>query len=264
MTDFLRCNGIPIPVLDESATDSPEEIGDRRRAIDGSMLLERRAVKSAWEFETALQDPATALAMRDLLLGRGHVWTFESSLYGSRGVPIASGGSAVATYAKFGTKSLEVAPSTNAVISGLDWNPATAPWSAAFWITTGSGWYHIVESSAGRRYQNGVDVGTNLYVTTGTNTINLRNVSGVLGLWFDDVWLAPYLFPTTWPAALYAYGSAVGLAPRLNVDGLMIDHNRAGGSVCVAEVASVRPRQGYSGGSFSADLRSIRATLHEV
>lgn len=264
MTDFLRVNGIPVSVLDETATDSPEEIADRRRAVDGTMLLDRRAVKSAWEFDAVLDAPATALALRDLLLGRGHVWNFESSLYSSRGLPIASGGTAVSTYAKFGTKSLEVAPLTYAVISSLEWNPATGPWTASFWLYGGASWTHIVESSAGRRYVNGVDSGVNSTCSTATNTLKLYNPIGVSALWFDDLWVSPYVWPTTWPAKVYAYASAVGLAPKLNVDGLLINNNAAGGAVVMGEVATVKPRQGYSGGALVPNLLTLKARLQEV
>ena len=69
MPDFLRVNGVVVPVLAESAELRPEVFGAQGRAVDGSMFLQRTAIKRAYELAVPPQLAGVALAQ----IGRAHV-----------------------------------------------------------------------------------------------------------------------------------------------------------------------------------------------
>jgi len=74
---FLSINGWRVPV--RRCELQPFEIGERARATDGSMLLQRRAVKRRWNVETALLQWIDGNALWQLVQGRGHQWRFNGS-----------------------------------------------------------------------------------------------------------------------------------------------------------------------------------------
>lgn len=265
MTDFLRLNGIPLSVRDDNASGSTEEIGDTKRAIDATLLTDRRALKRSWALELLAQDAATAEKVRSLIWGEGHVWSFNTSLYSSKGraVSVGAGVALSAVQSKFGGSSL-VLPNTKVfTASGLGWDPNAAPWTASFWWWNGTVWQHVVESSAGRRYENGVDVGVNTITTTSTDTLEFTNTFGVTG-YVDDLWVVPFAWPATWPAFITAYAAAVGASPWLVADGLFVKANASGGVVVKGSVDGEKLVQAHLDGSWQSNLTALSVKLVEV
>ena len=100
MTAFLTLNGITAPVLADKAPLAEEEVGTRRRALDGTLIVDRRTLKRAWEMTLVPDVAATQLAFRDLLDGKHEIWSFETGAYSSRGNPAAFTGTGARTIAQ--------------------------------------------------------------------------------------------------------------------------------------------------------------------
>ena len=82
---FLTLNGVTIPVA-KGGQVSPIMIGNQERTFDGSLVIDRRATKREWEFETAALKQSDAEAIRGLLQSLGDVFPFNASLYSSKGM----------------------------------------------------------------------------------------------------------------------------------------------------------------------------------
>lgn len=260
MTDFLRIQGVPVPVADGSFSARSTPVGTFQRAEDGTAVFDRRALKREWDFATALRPAAEAHAFRDLLLGKAQVWSFDSNLYSSKGLSVAGTGLSIsATQKKFGATSLFRSGATDITITD-QYDYTTLPWTCSFWRWTGSAWEHITENSANQRFVNGSNVGartmlfpasTEIYLAPGTST------------YVDDLCLSRFLWPASWAASVYSFNAALGPSPRLRVDGLGVE---AGVSTVYAlgDNDNLDLAQGWYGGSWNANLASLKITLREA
>lgn len=261
MADFLTLNGIPVPVLDGSASLSVDELGDDSRALDGTLLLNRRNLKTSLEVDVVHQDAATALAFRDLILGRGNVWSFDTSLYSAKGVPAAGSGVVDTAQKKFGAASLRLGSASAEVFAdGPDYT--AQPWSCSFWLYDGVSWTHYVENSLNAQYVNGVFTGTRQFVSQSSTSVIVTNIAGA-NRWFDDVWLCPYLWPSTWPAKVFALNAAVGAAARVRAAGLALNAN-SGFLTMKGSVKGMKLEQGFVSGVLAPNLHVVSASLKEV
>lgn len=91
MSDFLDLNGITIAVQDGQGTaPAPTDIGTTERAVDGTLIRGRIALKQNYTFATPPTDPVTAVALKALINGFGNHWSFDSNTYSGKGVgPLA-------------------------------------------------------------------------------------------------------------------------------------------------------------------------------
>lgn len=265
MTAFLKINGITIPVADGSASVELEEIGESPRSVNASQIISRRAVKYKWAGEIVLDSAANALAYKDLILGqKSQVWALDSHLYSYKGLPVTAAGSLGANpSAVLWTNSLVLSWATATTVVATDgYNYSTQPWSVSFWVYTGSVWQHVVETSSNQKYVNGTNVGTRTYATPSSTALTLSNASGTT--WrLDDLWICQWLWPTTWPALVYAYATPTGPASRINCAGLMIEANGKT-VVCRGVVESMPLVQAYSAGSWTPNMHRVRFVLIEV
>lgn len=269
MTAFLKLNGITVAVADGSAKHLPVVIGDMKRAVDGSQLVNRRAIKREFEFDVTLATAAEALALRDLILGRGHVVSFDEHLYTSKGLAPTSinGVTQQTSVKKYGAGALAVTVATPGEIQWPGAMPTNSPWTVSFWQRVDAGsWLHVVENSGGERWENGVSVGPavgDVEVTAGgTLEIYASTMSGTTN-YIDDLWATPFVWPSNWPAGVYALGEAVGRAPRLKASGLLVENN--GFVLEVMGAVSELPLiQGTLGGVWHANLHRLAVRLSEV
>lgn len=207
MTDFLDINGIAVSVADGSFTDSPVDIGDRDRAVDGSLIQTRVTLKQKYGWTTTPMDATTAYAWKALINGYGQHWSFDSSTFSGKGLGptgVASLYQAGVTAGKYGN-CLQVGASpygTNAVwqvqptgLDALGGLTANNTWMGWILAQDGSTWNHyIVTDTANVKafYKNGVlaaaDADTNcVSVNAAIATINgygyVQNSNVALPAW---------------------------------------------------------------------------------
>lgn len=229
MTSFLRLNGIAVPVaVGSSPTAAREFIGKNRRAVDGSMVASRRAVKGVWKFGTAIRAAPEALAWRDLIVGLGHVLSFDAQTsYTSKGmapVSVAGGWSFTTSGPKYGAACAQWTTG-NAVWAFFS---STSPWTLAWWVNeSAAGWHHYVQNSAGTKWIDGVLApGGSMLGFVGV-TAGVATFGSVTASKIDDIVALPFLAPNDWAAQIYGFGSAFGLLPALTADGEFIEQNTA-------------------------------------
>ena len=87
---FLTIDGFTIPIKRGGQIER-HIIGDRSRAFDGSLLVDRRIVKRRWRFETTVQDEMTAKAIEQLIEGAGQLWLFGDDNFSTKGVDVVTG-----------------------------------------------------------------------------------------------------------------------------------------------------------------------------
>lgn len=267
MASFLRLNGIPVPVLDGSAKlRAPEELGQSERAVDGSLRIHRRAIKQPWDFSIAHQVAATALAFRDLLLGKGQTWGFDSNLYGSKGTgPSAATNAVQGATAKYGAGGCTLTATSGTItwialplLSG-------GPWTVSVWRKVGAGaWVHYLKTSAGSVWTDGVLTGSTawLTVTTAAGAVKI-DADAASTTHIDDLVVLPYAVPSDWPASIHGYGAAFSPLARLYADGLFIEANSKTVTT-KGEVGGAELVQGTLSGSFAGNLHVVQASLIEV
>lgn len=151
---FLTANGFDLPVAHDSARRAaPEEIGSDERMADGSLYSHRRAKKRRLEFELVWMHEAEKLeAYEGLLRGDGHVWSFDSSLYSSKGLGPSPG---------YGASRVEVGgkfASYLDVSSSIQFLAALGSrWTLLLWkrAQDGSTWERFAIRSDGAKWKDG-------------------------------------------------------------------------------------------------------------
>lgn len=261
---FLKVNGIEVPVADGSASEEQEVIGSNERAVDASSLVHRRAIKGRWTFETALRPAATAIAFRKLLQGLGHVWSFESTVYSSKGLgPSTLGGLVVSsTTAVWGSKSGKIAAAGSDSVFGNVW-PSNSPYTVAFWNKDGAGaWTHYVLTSTPACWVSGVAGADPGVLTPDSSGFTLEKHATNDRYW-DDIIALPYVVPDDWPGQMYAFTSPWAGLPRLYASGDFLEDD-GGTKTVVGAVDGLVSVQGYYGGSFHDNLQRLAGKLEEA
>ncbi len=257
MTDFLRLNGITVPVARGSADGEQEVFGQMVRGMNARAVAPRRARKNNWKVSTTYIPLLDAFAWQELVAGAGHVLSFDTqNSYTSKGmapVSVAVGWGFTTSSPKYGA-ACATWTTGNAV---WQFFPTSSAWTVCWWLNeAAAGWHHYVLNSAGTKWIDGVLApgGTMLglvSVTSGVATFGSSTASKI-----DDIVALPYLTPASWPAQIYGFNAAFGLLPLLTADGRMKGLASAtsvlGGGSSSFEVARGRA----SGASAIADLYS--------
>ncbi|ADO68697.1 conserved uncharacterized protein [Stigmatella aurantiaca DW4/3-1] len=198
---FLTLNGLTVPVVEGRRRQV--SIGQDSRAFSGAYRLGRRAVRREWEFRTGPLSLDESEALRRLIMGDGHVLSFDTDNYTSRGLGQASGAGVLIPGGKFGSAmrfasngsgswALQLGPEWTTMHYRYDPGPAA--------------WRHYIFRSDGSYWVQGLAVppADGLSITSGTLTLTSFGISSD----FDDVVAMPFRVPGTWIAELYAWHSA--------------------------------------------------------
>src|SRR3990167_6718991 len=131
---FLRVNGWALPVADSSVSEAHDLGGDFSRSFSGSLLSDERYDKRVWSGQTAPVTEMVAEAIKGIVRGLGHVWSWDSDLYSSKGLGVSGSTSAArrtaiavdgsdiqdthGPYYKYGDHSLSSDPAVTNLLAG--------------------------------------------------------------------------------------------------------------------------------------------------
>lgn len=283
---FLALNGLPLPISVGNASGGFDEIGEGKRAVDGSLVLNRRGVKRTLEFESPPRPIAEALFLRDLILGVNcDVWSFASHLFSAKGRPanvsIGAQFSAGPPAGKWGGGVLDI----QAGPDSINFPILTALGSTVMlWcFNNGTTWTLEVASFSPA----GTVLLTRRVSTAGVVTgpsplaINWDYVGGsprfssqVAQCQISDAWLigrslagiSTTTLDTEWLPGLGTVTSARGPSPRVYLTGDIIDPSVATGAQLLArgKMNTVRISPSRRGGSYVRDDHTVAATFEEI
>lgn len=261
---FLTVNGVELGgSISEprGIAESRREIGESTNAFDGTLRKSRQSIKHDLEFETTPMTSANALAWESLIRGLGEVWSFDSSLYGSKGLGPTAGYTASRTTSgpKFGAGELSVDATTGSISFAASLG---SNWTAAFWRYESAAWHHYVITSAGTKWYDGVsdDGHSTTWFSVSSGTATIANTTGAAVL-YDDLVLLPFLPISTWPTVWGVASSAFSLLPKLTIAGDAIPEAT---SRSVMGEATPRVVKVVIGGSLQTNARILSATFSEV
>lgn len=149
MSEFLTINGYEVEVSSGGVSGSYDEGADRARAFSGRYLSTVRYEKEEYSLSSPLLTKADAIALRGLLRGLGHCWSFDNDLYSSKGLGPQAGSTATqsASGGKFGGRAI-IANVVFAANVTQDWTVLLY----RYWHA----WKHWAMRSDGAIYLNGV------------------------------------------------------------------------------------------------------------
>lgn len=271
---YLAVCGVETSIAVGSLRETVREIGSADVAFDGTATKSRLAVKRDFAFRSTPLTQAEAYAWDCLLRGLGHVWSFDSTLYSSKGLTAGTvtGCSIDTTEEQYdGTGCLQItsgntfAPAsvynTSIGCTVLVWRKATA--------TSGSGGHtHFIctEDSAGDNayWTNGASKATGSLpdgIAIASGAVTLSGYSAATR-YFDDLVVLPFVIPDAWASQLYTLCNAQAFSslPRLYVNGDAVpDSSRTMLGECESEVVPA-----VLSGSFSNAARQISVALRQV
>lgn len=274
MTDFLTLNGLAVEIADGRFTGDPDDLLDEGRAEDGTFFRTEISRKRRYQFTTTILTPSEAEALKGWVDGRGDLFSFNSTKYGSKAYGPSAGGthSISSSEKKFGASSLLVGSgSTISYAFGSEYSSA---YSYAAWKRTASNVFtHYGITSAGTQYKAGSthtatgSDGVTLWssMSTGTLTLDGQDIGGVnsASAYYDHLVVVPYVMTAAMFAALAADSSGIPGLPRLTA----VVGSTAGTTVTMTahgKVTGEEFMQAVIDGTFYADARVLSGVLHEA
>lgn len=250
----LRVNGINAGALiaaSDEAKGARRDIGDEATAADGTLRITRQTRKRDLAFRSVPLTAADADAWEALLVGQGEVWSFDASLYGSKGLgPASNAGCAVVDgAAKFGAAKLSVPATTGSIAYLAAINPSgdSSAWTLAFYRSTDSGtsWVHYVVRSDAAKWVAGVrdDAAVTTWIGVSAGTVTISNVTAA-AVWYDGLAVLAFRALDAWPAQLAAAAVAFPPLPFIDLDGDLVTEQGARRALGQVQSAALRVAEG--------------------
>lgn len=233
----LAVNGINVGAIIAAANEPKGErrnIGAEILAADGSWRTTRQTRKRDVKFTTIPLTKDDAFVWESFFVGEGEVWSFNTSLYGSKGLPASANvGCTIASGSpKFGAAKLIVPATTGSIAfaAGPNLYGSFNNWMLSVWRSTDSGstWTnYIINGTSTTQLQKWVDGVRNDAATTtwltmsSTGTATIANTSGS-AVWYDDLVILPFSVPTTWPPVWGVRTTAFPSLPYLELSGDLV------------------------------------------
>lgn len=264
---WLKVNGIdvaPIVMAGNPPKGERRDIGEQAVAASGAMRTTRQVRKRDISFDTVPLSGADAHAWEALLAGEGHVWSFDTSLYSSKGLAPSTLGSVVLSSEQyvFGGKSAKIDNvAANTVFTSVWTYAATVAFRYA---VSPAAFTHYVIRSDGAKWVNGTrnDAASTPFLTLQSTGFTFVG-SGTEKRFWDDVVAFPFLMPTSWPAQLWSAPiDAYPNTPYLTVYGDMV--REASTRRMLGTVSEAAVMMGGKDGSFQRDLRKLAVELREA
>lgn len=228
---WLALNGInvgAIASLGDAPKVEPRDIGDMSPAGDGSLRVTRQNRKWDFKLSTVPLKAVDAYAWEGLVIGEGETWSFDSSLYGSKGLGPNAGfnASVVAGSAKFGAGKLRVPATTGTITfnkAGYNASGAYVAFTAMVWRFEGGAWHHYIWRSDNAKWLDGVrnDAAVTTWLSVSTGSFTIANVSGAADD-YDDLVILPYNIPDAWGPVFGTALEAFSALPYVHATGLMV------------------------------------------
>ena len=216
---FLNLSGISVPV--SRLRYSPTLQGTKGRAFSGFPYSTVRRTLMTLTGNTPPMTLAEAGALRALVNGDGHTWSFDSGLASSLGLlPSNNPGPATVTA---GGKYGNCLSASDVGGEHIEWLlPNTSRRTAMVWRYEGATWHHYVLRFTGVLPDAGWKDGVRLSLLEAQdqtdwfhwNTLVVYLITRLSAVdRFDDLVALPYAIPSDWPAAVFAAGAAFGELP---------------------------------------------------
>tara|TARA_Y100000310_G_scaffold292510_1_gene321303 strand:+ start:754 stop:1512 length:759 start_codon:yes stop_codon:yes gene_type:complete len=250
---FLEFMGYTVEIADGEAVESQIEFGDTHRSFNGTLLQTRRAIKREWELLTAPYIQAEATAIRKLLQGYGHHWSFDVNMYSSKGLNEKSGTATTPSGGKFNDK-LDVTADVQFATELTD------DWTALLYRYDGADWVYYAVTSEGDEWEDGVkgSYDTSWMSVDGDGDLQL-DISGAND--YDDVVAFPFLAPDQMIEDFHGETVAFPDLPQLRIGGDIIPESTL---TVACSVDDMLYRQLSIGGTLRDNAQQIRFRMREV
>lgn len=208
------------------------DIGNEGQGSDGSMRITRQTRKRDLSALSVPLSVTDANVWESLIIGEGDVWSFDTSLYSSKGLgPSAMVGGVNTTQqtasSKFGTGRLQVADTSGSISypAAINLFGNTANWTVCVWrsIDGAFSWQHYVVRSDGAKWADGVrdDATSTTWLSVSSGVVTITNTLFFTNL-YDDLIVLPFKVLDAWPPQIYARATAYPPTPYLDLTGDMI------------------------------------------
>lgn len=283
---FLALNNWEVPILNAQARTARTQVGAVDRMLSARIQRGERAWPREWNLQTPPLAAAHADALEQMLLGRGHTFSFDSWGTSADGTGLGANSGYAAQLItssptpKFGTRALKV----NSSGGSCGWTvtlPDTTTWTMMWWHNHNNSpantWVHYaVTCTAGqyRAYAAGAltygpsasppSSPANFSVSGSTLSLLGKELNGTnsANSNYDDLVILPWAAPTELVAAVAASSLAFGALPGMTLTGDIVQET-TGILVVGAEVVSV-PVQATVDGVWASNNRQVSFKLVEV
>lgn len=266
---FLTVNGIRVPVA--SWKLEYEVVGERARAFSGALHSSRRALKRAWQIDTAMMPQADALALAAILQGEGDCWSFDADAYSAKGNPLSGSGVTQSASKKYGARALQISSgsatsSTFALTPGapytlMGWFRSTlSGGSLGVWVleydSAGSsvGSHSLTPASSSWTFLSGSWSASASAAQAAVRLLVTGTPTG--SAYVDDLAVVPAAVPAEMLTAIEGAGQAYAGPPRVLAEGDLV------GAALLCEAEDVRA-EGVRYGQHNAG-QALSFTLREV
>jgi hypothetical protein len=269
---WLGLNGIDLSAI-ASARAQPDEprrdIGIKAPADDGSLVWSRVKRKRDFSFTSILVLGTEAAAWAGLVSGDGEHWSFDASLYGSKGLGPTGTLNAVqiAGTPKFGAGVLRVNATTGTITYAAaiaDPSGGVNKWTVMVWRFEGGVWHHYIVTSAGHKWLDGVradGTSTTWLTVNGTSgNVVISNATGAAQD-YDDLVCLPYEILDTWGPTFGTAVAAFSELPYLTATGLLVTD---ASSRRMCGDCSMKVQRAAKAGAVQKDMRVLAVTLQEA
>lgn len=233
---WAKANGIELGKIASIIVEPKGDrriIGDQAQAVDGTLRLTQQAKKRDFHFASIPLTQAQAFAWEMFLTGEGHVWSFDSTLYSSKGLgPSAITDASIMTGSgsKFGSGALFIDLTTGtitftgALLNTFGARPGYTVMVWRFDDGTDTDFHHYVVRSDGAKWKDGV---RNDATSTSWLTVSGANVTLVAGgavdpVIYSDLVCLPFDVLDDWPPVFGTSTSAYCPTPYLDLAGKMV------------------------------------------
>lgn len=273
LPDWYAINGIDLAPI-ASAKDLPQEpkrdIGGVEDASDGSKVVTRIARKLDLTFTSIPLLSADAVAFEGLICGLGEHWSFDTSLYGSKGLGPSGTIDAIQTAGtpKFGAGVLRLSATTGTItFAGAAQGPGGTfrKYTVMVWRRESGVWHHYIVTSSGHKWLDGVradGTSTTWLVVTAVGDVTIVNTAGATQD-YDDLVVLPYEIVDYWGEIFGVATSAFSNLPDLNASGLLVTEATTRivtGNCTSMTVMMARP----SGYSLQRDMKRLSVEIFQV